>query len=81
MGEKGAGESLVAVSDDFDKLREVPAVPLLNPHRKGVDILVQGVEQRNTLDGPWPQSATGMRAEQERKKLTKERIENGAAPG
>ena len=38
------------VIDHLDELGKVPRVPLSYPHDKGVDVLVEGVEEGNSLD-------------------------------
>lgn len=48
--EQGQLRVLVVVIYDLDQLWEVPAVPLPHPHHKGVDVLVQRVQQGNGLD-------------------------------
>lgn len=40
---------LVVVGHDTHQLWEVPAVPFPHTHHEGVDVLVQGVEQRDGL--------------------------------
>mmetsp|Transcript_12113 Transcript_12113/g.26039 ORF Transcript_12113/g.26039 Transcript_12113/m.26039 type:complete len:379 (-) Transcript_12113:661-1797(-) len=50
LDQQGDACILVVVVDDLDELGEVPAVPLPDPHHKGVDVLVQGVKQGNGLN-------------------------------
>ena len=41
---------LVVVRDHLDQLGEVPGIPLAHAHHKGVDVLVQRVQQGDSLD-------------------------------